>query len=97
MDNIDKTQQDTEVLAPLDFTQVSNTKARIEQLENTIDELNKLCSSLDPYAPFSEKTKKVLRKYYITDYYDPFVVTNKLLVHLEDSIEELHKLQQNLS
>ena len=65
----------------------------ISQLEGRISELNQLCANLDPYATIDEEEIKVLKKFNIQNWQDPFKLTNQLVLLLEDSIEELHRLK----
>lgn len=62
-----------------------------EKLEFNISELRAICDELDPYSPISEEMKARLSNLFITEYFDPFALTNKLLVLLEDSLEEMEK------
>ncbi|MBT3586150.1 MAG: hypothetical protein HN509_14685 [Halobacteriovoraceae bacterium] len=72
---------------------IMGPEIKIKHLAIKIKKLNKLCNQLDPYLPIPEDTQAELREFHITDFFDPFTITNKLLVLLEDSIEELHKLE----
>lgn len=65
----------------------------VNQVHDRIESLKELCNKLDPYKPISADLKNELAQFQITEYCDPFVITNKLLLLLEDSIEELYKLQ----
>ncbi len=62
---------------------------RMTELSSIIKELNSLCSELDPYQPLSNEMKKSLSKYGVFDEDNPFVITNKLVFILENSVEEL--------
>lgn len=66
---------------------------KIKSLEQTINILKNLCNTINPYEKISDQQKKILAQFHITDFYDPFTITNKLLVLLEDSIEELQQLK----
>lgn len=67
---------------------------RVEWLEAKIADLKYICDNLNPYAEIDSDLKERLNGHQIYDFYDPFTITNKLLVSLEDSIEELHRLQE---
>jgi len=62
-------------------------------LEVKIAELKDLCQNLDPYSPLSEKAKSKLLGHGINEFDNPFTITNKLLLLLEDSISEQLKLR----
>lgn len=66
---------------------------RAKFLQKQINELQKLCDELDPYSEICAEHKKVLNKYGIADLNDPFSLTNRLILMLEDSIEELEKIK----
>lgn len=69
---------------------------QILNLKKKISLLNNICNELNPYKPICNELKDKLNKFHIIDFEDPFIITNKLLVLLEDSIEELHSLQAKL-
>ena len=69
---------------------------KIEFLEQKIDELNDLCGGMDPYNEVGESEKKRLLEFGIEENADPFEITNRLVVMLEDSIEELQKLKDQI-
>lgn len=69
---------------------------QILNLKKRISLLNNICNELNPYKPICNDLKDKLNKFHIIDFEDPFIITNKLLVLLEDSIEELHSLQAKL-
>ena len=54
-----------------------------EQLETLRD----FCDSLNPYGPMSLEEKLRLSEYGITDLSNPFEVTNKLLLLLENNLQ----------
>ncbi len=66
---------------------------RKEQLEKELERLRFICDNLDPYSPIPEKFKKELRalglQEIIDQHYDPFALTNKLLLRMENILEEL--------
>jgi hypothetical protein len=72
--------------------QSTDRKMRIEELSTVIEDLNMLCNDLDPYLPLSEDQLKQLSAYGIFKDDDPFLITNKLVLILENSVEELISL-----
>lgn len=96
-----KTSLESQDLSNLNHTQQPKTKAdRIKELEELIETLNTICSTLDPYKPMNEAMKAQIEKLNIVVTEDPFALTNQLVVLLEDAVEELHSLdkrhEQNL-
>lgn len=79
---------------PLLSSDETHRGARVSFLEEKIAELEDICQHVDPAQELSEEMKERLAKFQITEYFDPFVITNKLVVLLEDYIEELHSLQK---
>lgn len=67
--------------------------ARVAFLEEQIAELEDICQHIDPAHEIDEAMKKRLERFHIVDLLDPFVITNKLVVLLEDSIEEWQQLK----
>ena len=65
---------------------------RIKVLSQNIDELNTLCRELDPYQEISKEMMEQLSKYGVFTEDNPFVITNKLVLILENSVEELIEL-----
>ena len=65
---------------------------RIEELSNTIEDLNWLCKELDPYQPLDKEMTDKLSSYGIFEIDNPFMITNKLVFILENSVEELISL-----
>ena len=63
----------------------------VEELKEQVKVLRKICGQINPYAPLSPRIKKKLASYKITQWDDPFALTNKLLVLLDDSMEELEE------
>ena len=55
--------------------------------DQQLEELRKFCDSLNPYAPMSLEQKLRLSEYGITDLSNPFEVTNKLLLLLENNLQ----------
>jgi hypothetical protein len=76
-----------------DLTKVLRPQEYMLDLEAKISELKDLCQNLDPYSPLSEITKSKLIKYGVEELDNPFAITNKLLLLLEDSISEQLKLR----
>lgn len=79
---------------PLLSSEETHREARVAFLEEKISELEDICQHVDPSQELSQSIKDRLAKFQITEYFDPFVITNKLVVLLEDYIEELHSLQK---
>lgn len=67
-------------------------EAYLQTLEQRIQELRQLCQDIDPYSPLSDEEEKLLAKHHIYSCFDPFVLTNKLILALEDALEEWHRL-----
>lgn len=67
-----------------------------EFLQEKIKILNKLCHEIDPYQSIREDHQKVMAEFGISEFSDPFKVTNLLVVELEDSITELESLNKKL-
>ena len=63
-------------------------------LKSRISQLNNLCHDINPYAPLPNHIQEELRKFEIVEVEDPFSLTNKLILLLEDSIEELHAIEE---
>lgn len=68
-----------------------------EFLQEKIKILNKLCHEIDPYKTISSKHQIILAEFGIANFEDPFEVTNRLVVALEDSIEEFQNLDAKLN
>ena len=66
---------------------------RQKKLELKISELKQFCDRLDPYKELNSVEISFLKKYHIHPPYDPFMITNRLLMELEDTIEELEELK----
>ena len=67
---------------------------RIALLKERVENLNKLCSELDPYKEIPLAYQETLVSLGVREFDDPFTVTNKLVTLLEDSIEELQSLEK---
>lgn len=57
-------------------------------LEGQISTLKNLCLNFNPYNPIDDETKCVLESFKIEICEDPFLMTNRLLALMENSIEE---------
>ena len=58
------------------------------ELDQTITLLRELCDQIDPYATIDDETGKKLQSVSIMKWDDPFVLTNQLLLLMENAIEE---------
>lgn len=62
-------------------------------LEEKIEKLRFICDRLNPYEQIPDYLKKELRAVGLNDLldgtYDPFALTNKLLLLMENALEEL--------
>lgn len=65
-----------------------NDESYLLNLESRIQKLKSLCQDVDPYGQMSDKIIADLNEVGITETYDPFSITNQLLLMLEDSIQE---------
>lgn len=72
---------------------LSDRKLRYEALRVKVDKLNALASDLDPYQPISVEVQAELKNLGVVVLDDPFALTNQLVVILEDTIDELQKLE----
>ena len=68
---------------------------RVKLLTQRVEILNDLCTNLDPYKDIPVKFQEALGEFGIYETSDPFTVTNKLVILLEESIEELQKLEES--
>lgn len=59
-----------------------------------IKELRSLCFEVDPYSGISSDQIEQLKRYGITDFSNPFLITNQLLMLLDEAEEEL-KIQED--
>ncbi len=67
----------------------------ITQLEFMIKDLSYICDILNPYEKIPSELIEKLSIYNIKDLSDPFSITNKILVLLEDGIVKLSQLKSN--
>ncbi len=58
------------------------------QLDRKIEELKKLCGELDPFNKISKGHKKLLTKYGLNEIADPFELSNRLILLVENAIME---------
>lgn len=65
----------------------------ISQLKSRAAKLQKLCEEFDPYAPMSMEEHLILQSLGLKeeDYEDPFALTNRLIMQMEDTLEEIMK------
>lgn len=63
-----------------------------KELEFMIGKLHELCINLDPYGDIGDDMKNKLEQFNIYDFSDPFALTNKMLVLLEELKERLNTL-----
>lgn len=75
----------------------SDKKLRFAELQNKVLKLNAIAETLDPYKEIPLETQEELKSLGILVLDDPFAITNQLVVILEDTVEELHKLESELS
>ena len=66
-----------------------------KKLEKRVHELKNLCQELDPYSDISKHHISILEKYDV-EIHNPFAITNKLLLLLEGSLEELERRKEQL-
>ena len=69
---------------------------RIEMLEIKVAMLKELAHELNPYEEMDEQMKDRLSFFGITEFYDPFYITNQLLLLLENNLEKLEQLKSNV-
>jgi hypothetical protein len=67
----------------------------LAELKRKVTALKKLANEMDPYGDLSLKHRRSLEKFGIVDHGDPFAITNRLLLLLEDSLTELSKRQSD--
>lgn len=69
---------------------------KIIELEAKISKLKYISANLDPYSEISDEFKEMLSNFCITEFCDPFTITNKLIILLEDSLVELESLKSKI-
>ncbi len=77
-------------------TLFSDKKLRLVELRNKVLKLNAMAETLDPYKEIPLETQDELKSLGVLVLDDPFAITNQLVVILEDTVEELHKLESEL-
>ena len=93
MNEIIKNPKDIAEIGRINETDLSDynpLQEKIDYLEARIKVLGDICSEINPYEEIPDELKMRLMDYNILDLSDPFKVTNKLLMLLEDTIDELH-------
>lgn len=75
---------------------IMNLQSKKKILEKKISILKKMCHEIDPYRPLDPQTIEQLQSFDLHRIIDPFVLTNKLLLKLEDSILEYKNFQKTL-
>ena len=68
---------------------------KIEMLEIKVTMLKDLAHELDPYQEITEEMKHRLMFFGIDEFYDPFYITNQLLLLLENNLEKLENLKSS--
>ncbi len=76
-----------------DLSEYNPLQEKIDYLEARIKTLGDICTEINPYEAIPDELKMKLMDFNILDLDDPFKVTNKLLMLLEDTIDELHILK----
>lgn len=56
--------------------------------DEKIEQLKRLSQELDPFSEISNEQKLELAIFGITDFSDPFVITNKILKILEENLNQ---------
>lgn len=74
----------------------SDKKLRLVELQNKVVKLNAMAETLDPYQEIPLETQAELKSFGVLVLDDPFAITNQLVVILEDTVEELQKLESEL-
>ena len=76
-----------------DLSEYNPLQEKIDYLEARIKTLGDICTEINPYEAIPDELKMKLMDFNILDLDDPFKVTNRLLMLLEDTIDELHILK----
>lgn len=74
----------------------NSAQLRLDELELKILELKSLADQMNPYEPLPLSIQEKLEKWGIPLSPDPFKLTNKLLLTMEDAIEQRSRLRQEL-
>ena len=77
----------------VDLSDYNPLQEKIDYLEARIKALGDICTEINPYGEIPDELKMRLMDYNVLELSDPFNVTNKLLMLLEDTIDELHILK----
>ncbi|EQC46530.1 hypothetical protein [Bacteriovorax sp. Seq25_V] len=62
-------------------------------VDEQLAELRKLCETINPYEELSLEEKLRLQEFGITDFSNPFYITNQLLFILEENIQYRESLK----
>ncbi len=95
MNNIEISQKDPFSYPESDFKKLPSEN-KIELLKRRVSYLNDICNTLNPYAPITIDMQKKLQRFHIKDLNDPFSITNKIVVMLENSVEDMHQLEKEI-
>ncbi len=96
MSEISKKQNDIAEIGRIqnpDLSDYNPLQEKIDYLEARIKLLGDICTEINPYESIPDELKMKLLDFNILDLNDPFKVTNKLLMLLEDTIDELHVIK----
>jgi hypothetical protein len=96
MSEISKKQNDIAEIGRIqnpDLSDYNPLQEKIDYLEARIKLLGDICTEINPYEAIPDELKMKLLDFNILDLNDPFKVTNKLLMLLEDTIDELHVIK----
>lgn len=77
------------------LSQLSSPEERLNFLNEKVEKLKFITDQLDPYKPLPEVMRLALKEFHLDHENNPFVLTNKLIILLEDAINELYELKQN--
>ena len=69
-----------------------SARAHLLKLEKKIERLKYICDHLDPYTKKDADINERLEEFQLQNIEDPFELTNKLLLMMENTIEELEGL-----
>ncbi len=74
--------------------QMPHHQAHLGKLQGRIEVLRSLCQEIDPYAPLNSEVREQLEELGIDAGEDPFALTNRLILMMENALEEFHKLHK---
>jgi hypothetical protein len=77
------------------ISQFATLEERKNFLNEKVEKLKFITDQLDPYKPLPEVMRLALKEFHLDHEKDPFALTNKLIILLEDALNELHELKQN--